>query len=165
MRDVVRWRLARLPDGTGDVLDAAAVAGAEFDADVLADVVEVDLEAVLDALEAAERARLIRSAGVLDRFGFAHAVVRETIVDELPAGRRVRLHARIAQALERAPRRGPSRSVTWRPTSRPPERSSTPPAAVAYARAAGDEAAASWPSTSPASSTSVPCTRRSGCPT
>jgi predicted ATPase len=66
----VRWRLARLPDGTGHVLDAAAVAGAEFDADVLADVIEVDLESALDALEAAERARLVRSTRVLDRFAW-----------------------------------------------------------------------------------------------
>src|SRR5919106_1499686 len=102
VRDVVRWRLARLPDGTGHVLEAAAVAGAEFDADVLADVVEVDLESALDALEAAERARLVRSISGLDRFSFAHALVRQTIVAELPAGRRLRLHARIAQALERA---------------------------------------------------------------
>jgi DNA-binding SARP family transcriptional activator len=102
VRDVVRWRLARLPDGTGEVLASAAVAGAEFDADVLADAAGVDLEPTLDALEAAERARLVRSAGILDRFSFAHALVRQTIVDDLPAGRRVRLHARLAQALERA---------------------------------------------------------------
>ena len=102
VRDVVRWRLARLPEGTADVLAAAAVAGAEFDADVLADAAELELESALDALEAAERARLVRSAGMLDRFSFAHALVRETIVDELPAGRRVRLHARLAGALERA---------------------------------------------------------------
>ena len=102
VRDVVRWRLARLPDGTAEVLAAAAVAGAEFDADVLADAVGVELEHGLDALEAAERARLVRSAGILDRFSFTHALVRQTIVDELPAGRRLRLHARIAHALDRA---------------------------------------------------------------
>ena len=105
VRDVVRWRLARLPEGASNVLAAAAVAGAEFDADVLANASDVELEAALDALdalEAAERARLVRSAGTFDRFSFAHALVRHTIVDELTAGRRVRLHARIAHALERA---------------------------------------------------------------
>jgi DNA-binding SARP family transcriptional activator len=102
VRDVVRARLARLPDGTDQVLDAAAVAGAQFDADVLADVVDAELETTLGALEDAERARLIRPAGGLDRFSFAHALVRQTIVEGLPAGRRARLHARIARALERA---------------------------------------------------------------
>ena len=165
VRDVVRWRLARLPDGTGDVLDAAAVAGAEFDADVLADVVEVDLEAVLDALEAAERARLVRSAGILDRFAFAHAVVRQTIVDELPAGRRVRLHARIAQALERA---AATRAVAVGDLATHFTAAGTLVDAargVAYARRRATRPRRSWPSTSPDSSTSVPCTRRSGCPT
>jgi DNA-binding SARP family transcriptional activator len=102
VRDVVRARLARLPDGTGQVLDAAAIAGAQFDADVLAEAVDAELETTLAALEAAERARLIRPAGALDRFSFAHALVRQTIVEGLPAGRRARLHARIARALERA---------------------------------------------------------------
>ena len=142
VRDVVRWRLARLPDGTGHVLDAAAVAGAEFDADVLADVVEVDLESALDALEAAERARLIRSTGVLDRFSFAHALVRQTIVDELPAGRRVRLHARIAQALELAAK---TRAVAVGDLAAHFTAAGTLVDAargVRYARAAGDEAAA-----------------------
>src|SRR5918992_1018166 len=102
VRDIVRWRLGRLPEPTADVLAVAAVIGAEFDADVLAGAVGIELLSVLDALEAAERARLVRPAGNLDRFTFAHALVRETIADELPAGRRLRLHARIAHALERA---------------------------------------------------------------
>ena len=142
VRDVVRWRLARLPDGTGEVLAAAAVAGGEFDANVLADVVEVDLESALDALGAAERARLVRSARVLDRFSFAHALVQETIVDELPAGRRLRLHARIAQALERA---AATRAVAVGDLAAHFTAAGTlvdPTRAVRYARAAGDEAAA-----------------------
>jgi eukaryotic-like serine/threonine-protein kinase len=142
VRDTVRWRLARLPDGIDEVLDAAAVAGAEFDADVLADVVELDLESALDALEAAERARLIRSAGALDRFSFAHALVRQTIVDELPAGRRVRLHARIAQALERA---AATRTVAVGDLATHFDAAGAlvdPVQTVRHTRAAGDDAAA-----------------------
>jgi DNA-binding SARP family transcriptional activator len=101
VRDVVRWRLGRLPAGAGDVLTAAAVVGPEFDVDVVALAAGTPAERVLDALEAAESARLVRPAGVLDRFSFSHALVREAIVDGLPAGRRVRLHARVAEALER----------------------------------------------------------------
>jgi hypothetical protein len=77
-------------------------AGAEFDADVVAAATDVELDTALDALEAAERARLVRPPGTLDRFAFAHMLVRQTIVDDLPAGRRVRVHARLAHALERA---------------------------------------------------------------
>jgi len=106
VRDVVRWRLGRLPAGAAEVLTAAAVAGQEFDADIVAAASGLDAERTLDALEAAEHARLIRPAGAPDRFGFAHALVRQTIIGDLAAGRRVRLHARVATALEEAaPRR------------------------------------------------------------
>ena len=142
VRDVVRARLARLPDGTDRVLDAAAVAGAQFDADVLADAVDAELETTLVALEAAERARLIRPAGVLDRFSFAHALVRQAIVEGLPAGRRARLHARIARALERA---AATRAIAIDDLATHFTAAGTlvdAASAVRFARAAGDEAAA-----------------------
>ena len=142
VRDIVRWRLARLPAGTADVLSAAAVVGAEFDADVLAGAIDVELDRALDALEAAERARLVHPVGVLDRFTFAHALVRATIVDELPAGRRVRLHARIARALERA---AVTRAVPTNDLAAHFAAAGTLVDATQtrhYAREAGDEAAA-----------------------
>ena len=141
VRDVVRWRLARLPAGAADVLAAGAVAGAEFDADVPAAAIGVAPERALDALEAAEQARLIRPAGILDRFTFAHALVRETILDELPAGRRVRLHARIADALERA---AATRFVAAADLAAHFDAAGTlvnATRALRYARAAGEEAA------------------------
>src|SRR5918992_510494 len=142
VRDIVRWRLGRLPEPTADVLAVAAVIGAEFDADVLAGAGGIELLSVLDALEAAERARLVRPAGNLDRFTFAHALVRETIADELPAGRRLRLHARIAHALERA---AATRAVAAGDLATHFDAAGSlvdAAAARRYARAAADEAAA-----------------------
>ena len=142
VRDIVRWRLGRLPEPAADVLAVAAVIGAEFDADVLADAVGIEPAPALDALEAAERARLVRPAGKLDRFTFAHALVRETIADELPAGRRVRLHARIAHALERS---ATTRVVAAGDLAAHFDAAGTlvdAAATLVYARAAGDEAAA-----------------------
>ena len=142
VRDVVRLRLARLPERTADALAIAAVAGTEFDADVLAGAIGVELDQALDALEAAESARLVRPAGTPDRFTFAHALVRESIVDELPGARRARLHARIARALERVAAR---RAV---PTGDLAAHFHAAGAlvdaaqAVRYSRRAGDEAAA-----------------------
>ena len=104
VRDVVRWRLARLPAGAAEVLTAAAVAGHEFDADIVAAASGLDDERTLAALEAAEHARLVRSVGALDRFGFAHALVRQTIIGDLAAAARIRLHARVATALVQATR-------------------------------------------------------------
>ena len=142
MRDIVRWRLGRLPEPAADVLAVAAVIGAEFDADVLADAIGIEPAPALDALEAAERARLVRPAGKLDRFTFAHALVRETIADELPAGRRVRLHARIAHALERS---ATTRVVAAGDLAAHFDAAGSlvdAATTLGYARAAGDEAAA-----------------------
>ena len=143
VRDVVRWRLARLPAGAAEVLTAAAVTGAEFDADIVAAAGGIDAERTLDALEAAERARLVRPSGALDRFGFAHALVRQTIIGDLAAGRRVRLHARVATALERATR---TRAVPAGELAAHLDAAGglvDARTTLRYARRAGDEAAAS----------------------
>jgi len=100
VRDVLRARLARLPDQTGTVLMVAAVAGRGFDLDLIEAVTGLDDEPALDAAEAAVLAGLVveddRAAG---RYRFAHALVRETIYEDISRARRARLHARVAEAL------------------------------------------------------------------
>jgi tetratricopeptide (TPR) repeat protein len=81
-------------------LKLAAVIGSEFDVMVLEALGELDADALLAALEEATVARLIDEAGV-DRFSFAHAIVRGALYDRLGASRRVRLHGRVGDALER----------------------------------------------------------------
>jgi DNA-binding SARP family transcriptional activator len=100
VRDVLRRRLARLPAQTGALLMVAAVAGRGFDLDLIEAVTGLDDEAALDAAEAAVLAGLVieddRAAG---RYRFAHALVRETIYEDISRARRARLHARVAEAL------------------------------------------------------------------
>ena len=142
VRDVVRGRLARLPTGVVELLKFAAVVGHEFDADIVAAASGIDAERAFDALEAAEQAQLVRPAGALDRFAFAHALVRQTIIGDLAAGRRVRLHARIATALEEA---GRTRAVPPGDLAAHLDAAGGLVAArttLRYARQAGDEAAA-----------------------
>jgi DNA-binding SARP family transcriptional activator/tetratricopeptide (TPR) repeat protein len=100
VRDVLRRRLARLPAQTSTVLTVAAVAGRGFDLDLIEAVTGLDDEPALDAAEAAVLAGLVieddRAAG---RYRFAHALVRETIYEDISRARRARLHARVAGAL------------------------------------------------------------------
>ena len=54
--------------------------------------------ALLDGLEEAERAHVVRPVGG-GRWAFSHALVREAVYDDLPTLRRARLHAALADAL------------------------------------------------------------------
>jgi len=100
VRDVLRRRLARLPAQTSTFLMVAAVAGRGFDLDLIEEVTGLDDEPALDAAEAAVLAGLVieddRAAG---RYRFAHALVQETIYEDISRARRARLHARVAEAL------------------------------------------------------------------
>ena len=77
----------------------ACVVGRQFDVATLAGALEVDEEDVLDDLEPALAAGLVREFGV-DRFRFSHALVRDTAYATLSHSRRGRMHARVAQVLE-----------------------------------------------------------------
>lgn len=104
VREVIGRRLAELPDATNTMLGAASVIGREFDTGLLAEIAGESAEAVLEALEAAERARLIGDVpGRPGRYSFAHALVRTVLVDELGTNRRVRLHRAAGVALEAQP--------------------------------------------------------------
>ncbi|MEJ2854448.1 MULTISPECIES: BTAD domain-containing putative transcriptional regulator [unclassified Saccharothrix] len=95
VRDVVRHRLAQVPDPVGAVLRHAAVIGTEVDLDVL----DALLGDVLDAVDtAAERGFLVEHAP--GRYRFAHVLVRDTLYQDLSATRRSRLHAQVADAIE-----------------------------------------------------------------
>ena len=68
--------------------------------DVVAHATDLGGEEVLDRLEEAINAHLVAEAGgSWGRYRFTHALVRETLADELVGLRRRRLHQRIGQAL------------------------------------------------------------------
>lgn len=102
VREVVGRRLSRLSKECNRVLAHAAVVGRDFDTPVLAAISECSSEDFMNALEEAKRAEVIREASnVLGRFRFAHALIRETLYDELSAPQRVRLHRQVGEVLER----------------------------------------------------------------
>ena len=103
VRVVVGARLRRLGEDGSKVLGGAAVLGRIFSFESLQVIEEVPEDRLLDHLEQAERAGLIVALedDAEDRFVFGHELIRQTVLSELSAARRRRLHARAADALER----------------------------------------------------------------
>jgi DNA-binding SARP family transcriptional activator len=109
VKGVIRQRLARLPDETGERIAAAAVLGQEFDLGVLAAMLEIDGAALLEDLDPAVRAGILSDRAAAGVYRFSHGLVNETVYADLGAGQRARMHRRAAEALEsrRGQRDGP----------------------------------------------------------
>jgi DNA-binding SARP family transcriptional activator len=102
LRDVVLQRVAGLGTSAVELLRTAAVAGERVEVGVLADVAGRPEDDVLDDLDAALAAGLLRDDDTpLGTYRFAHALVREALDREHSRLRRARLHRRYAEATER----------------------------------------------------------------
>ncbi|MHC4953456.1 MAG: serine/threonine-protein kinase [Planctomycetota bacterium] len=109
IRDLVGARLSDLSRDERSVLDAAAVAGVRFDADLVAQVIGEPVIAILQALAEMERRRgIVRAAGRLYRFG--HNLLQEVVYGELPERLRHEYHTRLADAFAAGLRDAPSGS-------------------------------------------------------
>ncbi len=97
IRDVVRSRLAQLPDNSTLELQVAATIGERFDLRTAMSASERDADGCLDALDAAIVTRILVPDG--DGYRFAHALVRDAVLAQLTPLRRSRLHHRVAEAL------------------------------------------------------------------
>ena len=124
VRDLLLRRLRGLGDDCRQALSVAAVAGRDFELDVLERVLEHPRDRLIDLVEEAIDADvLVEPAQSVGRLSFSHALFRETIYEQLSATRKAAIHGRIAAAIEEAP------------TDRPDERAGT----LAYHyRAAGE---------------------------
>ena len=80
----------------------ASIVGREFTLDQLKPIVEdVTEDRLFEVLEEALDARVIEELPQsVGRYQFTHALIQETLTSELSLTRRVRLHARIAEAME-----------------------------------------------------------------
>ena len=83
-------------------MTVASVVGREFGLDQLERLIDdLSEDRLLEVLEEALSARVIEELPrALGRYQFTHALIQETLAEELSLTRRVRLHARIAEALE-----------------------------------------------------------------
>ncbi|HUQ55045.1 BTAD domain-containing putative transcriptional regulator [Lentzea sp.] len=96
VREVIRHRLAALPETARTVLHQASVLGRDVEVELLGLVAGED---VLDSLDLALQAGfLVEVAPGLARF--THVLVRDTVYEEVSLTRRARWHSAVAAALE-----------------------------------------------------------------
>ncbi|MDP9226999.1 MAG: AAA family ATPase [Actinomycetota bacterium] len=101
VREVIGQRLRRLSDQCVLVLTLASVLGRDFGLDALERLSELPVDELLEILDEAVTERLLTSVpGARGRLRFAHALIRETLYDQLTTPRRVQLHRRAGEALE-----------------------------------------------------------------
>ena len=101
IRLVVGERLSRLSRRTREALVAAAVSGRIFAPDFVGEVAGVDADALVDAFEEAEGARLIAPVKGDGNLAFSHELIRQSLLAELSTLKRERLHLQAANAIER----------------------------------------------------------------
>ncbi|MET7394973.1 AAA family ATPase [Dactylosporangium sp. NPDC005572] len=101
VRDVVRDRMADLDDGTRDLLQIAALIGRDVDLGLLARTAGGNAADCLERLEPLQALGLLETRPE-DPFSlrFAHDLVRESITETTAQQLAVRLHLRVADALE-----------------------------------------------------------------
>jgi len=103
--EAVARRLQTLPKPTRDLLDAGCVLGNRLLVDVLATVTGLRPPEVIQSLEAACDAGIVRADSGTELW-FVHDLFRETLYTELSASRRIALHGEIGSALEARLERG-----------------------------------------------------------
>lgn len=102
VRLVLGRRIDRIGQTAQGILTTAACIGRVFAFEFLSSVSDTDEDGLMDALEEAERAKLvIAEEGRQPRFVFAHEQIRQTLLGRLSSLRRQRLHRRIADAIEK----------------------------------------------------------------
>ncbi|SEN55333.1 Transcriptional regulatory protein, C terminal [Nonomuraea pusilla] len=96
---LVQRRLAAAGPRVTDVLQVAAVLGRDFDPDVVAHIRGTD--GVYDLLDQAVRAGLV--VPTANRMAFAHDLVRETLIRDIPPLRKATIHREAMNALAARP--------------------------------------------------------------
>ena len=145
VREVVAHRVERLGTDIERALSMAAVIGRDFDLQLLAALLDADELRLVDTLEQAIGAGLIAEAdGQAAHYRFVHALIQQTLYQDMSATRRQLAHQRVAETLEVASQESPEHLAAlahhWLAATRPTDVSK----ALYYARRAGEAALHSY---------------------
>jgi DNA-binding SARP family transcriptional activator len=99
IRLVLARRLAGLDPAVLQVLRTAAVIGDQVEFAVLAATTRLDFDTLADYLDEAADERIIVAAHDGDGYAFAHGLLRTQLLAGMPALRRQRVHAKVADVL------------------------------------------------------------------
>ena len=98
IKDVIDRRLLRLSEECNSVLTVASVIGREFGVDAIERASDLSGDRLLDLLEEAVAACVLAEVPqIVAQYRFSHALIHETLYDELTTTRRVRLHGQTLQ--------------------------------------------------------------------
>ncbi len=101
VREAIRRRLRPCSEACRRVLSVACVVGREFDLPILQQVCELSIERLLGLLgEVLAVGMVVETSASLGRFSFSHALVRETLYDDLGPAEHALLHRRVGETLE-----------------------------------------------------------------
>jgi DNA-binding CsgD family transcriptional regulator/tetratricopeptide (TPR) repeat protein len=148
--EVIRERLAPLPDDCREALEVASVLGRDFDYPPLAAALRVSPARAVAALDPAVSARLVcPDSGRGGAYRFAHTLIRDAVEEQLAPSRRAHLHARVFAALRDTGRGQPSDLAHHAVQARPEVSDEVAAAAASLAAEAADrllawEDAADW---------------------
>jgi predicted ATPase len=103
VRLIIGRRLERFDENEKRLLAAAAVIGRSFSFQLLTEISQVDVDELFAVVEKAQQMGVIvpSSEGPERPFTFGHELVRQTLLAGISAPRRQRLHASVADAIER----------------------------------------------------------------
>ena len=144
VREVIGGRVVRLGPEAERVLSVAAVIGRDFDLDLLARATAKSDDELLDILDAATVASLVREvSSTPGHYNFAHALIQHTLYEDLGPTRRARQHLAVGLALEELCGNEPGARIgeLARHFGRATQAGQLP-TAIRYAKLAGDAALA-----------------------
>jgi tetratricopeptide (TPR) repeat protein len=101
IRLVLGQRLDRLAASTRKVLIAAAISGSAFTSEIVGEIAGENEDALVEAFDQAERARLLMPGTVHGELMFSHELIRQTLLSRISAARREELHVKAANAISR----------------------------------------------------------------